>query len=284
MLLKNGILGLVLGSLLLSLAGSCWASIEASPQNTFSAQENNGARVYSLAYTTVLSTNSYFLGRSEHQSSQTHSLRGVIYLPKAFTLSTSLGVNQDFGNEKKLLFRDGALTLASPIVGLSRNIKTTGRATVILPLSEYSSKTAGLMTAISLTPVVSINADKIAPDLTFFYSPTFIYRLYRYETSLDGSSNNEYGLSQNLGIAYSILDNLRLSLNQSYTRSWTHSGSTNDFFSLGQSLSAVFFKSLSLFVGHSIGQSALAANGEEFNTKIFDIKKSNYYAGMSYQF
>ena len=266
---------LVSGVLCSSLASAVTTDLQTKPQEDQS---------YAVSYTTLLTTNAYSVDRPEHQSSQDHLLGGALYFADGSSLSTNFWLNQDFNNERELLTRDSLLTWSKSLGALTDNVSFAGKAAVTLPLSEVSYKTAGLLTAFRVIPVVAVNMNQWVPGMSLVYQPAFIVNFHKYQTATSGSSNNQYSFSQRLTVYVSIVKSVSLTLDHTYVRSWTYLGSVSDFFSLDQSLGAKISERLSLFVGHSIGGGALAANGQESNIRIFDTKDSNYYLGMSYQF
>ncbi len=257
-------------------------------QNTLVELENTKSDqgTYSIdgTYTGFFSTNAYRPGSPDHQSSSDHILTGRLHLPQHYMLSTSLWLNQDFGNERELQTRDSLLTLTKPMGKLIGDISWISRASLTLPLSEKSNKTDGLISAFRLNPLFTWNAKAIIPGLNIIFRPTIIKNFYQYETSLNGRSNFDYTINQRLTFFYSMTDSIFLSLDNTYIKSWTYSGLTNDFYSFDQSLTFVLTKNLSGFVGHAIGGNALAVNGQEMDFRIYDLNNSNYYLGLSYQF
>lgn len=257
-------------------------------QNTLVELENTKSDegTYSIDgnYTTFVSANAYLPDRPEHQSGQDHILVGRLHLPGKYLLSTALWLNQDFGNEKKLLVRDSLLTLTKPLGQIAPNVSFIMRGAVTMPLSKASNETNGLITAFRLNPLFNINASPLLKGLSVIYRPTFIYNVHEYQTSLTGRSNHEYTTSQRITFLYGLLDNLYLSLDNTYMRSWTYLGNTNDFYSFDQSLSTMITPSLSAFLGHSSGGNALNVNGQESDLRIFDTTRSSYYIGINYQF
>ncbi|GEM_PF-3142069 len=262
--------------------------LKVSAQNTLVELENTKSTqdTYSIdaTYTSFVSANAYLPDRAEHQSGQDHILTGRLHLPGKYLLSTSLWLNQDYNNERKLLIRDSVLTLTKPLGKLSANINVIGRAGMTIPLSKASNETNGLITALRVNPLFIVNANSLLEGLSLIFRPSFIFNVHDYETSLTGRSNHEYTMNQRLTILYPLLKNLYLSLDTTYIRSWTYQGNTNDFYSLDQSLSTNFTRNFSGFLGHSIGGNALNVNGQESDIRIFDTRASSYYLGISYQF
>lgn len=263
-------------------------SVGVSAQNTLVELENTKSDegTYSIDgnYTTFVSSNAYLPNRPEHQSGQDHILVGRLHLPGKYLLSTALWFNQDFNNEKELQARDSLLTLTKPVGKILPGINFIMRGAVTLPISEASNETNGLVTAFRLNPLFTLNASSLLKGLTLIYRPSAIYNVHDFKTSLSGRSNHEYTTSQRLTFLYGLMDNLYLSLDNSYVRSWTYDGNTNDFYSFDQSLSTQITKRLSGFLGHSIGGNALNVNGQESDLRIFDTTRSSYYLGISYQF
>lgn len=257
-------------------------------QNTLVELENTKSKdgTYSIdaTYTSFVSTNAYLPNRTEHQSSQDHLLTGRLHLPGNYLLSSTLWINQDFTDERKLQTRDSLVTLTKSMGRVSENISFISRAALTLPLSENSNKTDGLVTALRFNPIFTYNAKNIANGLNIIFRPTVIKNFYQYETSLNGQSNHDYTINQRLTFLYALTKSLFLSLDNTYVRSWTYQGNTNDFFSLDQSLNAVLTTNLSGFIGHSVGGNALNVNGQESDISIYDIERSTYYLGISYQF
>lgn len=264
------------------------AAPKVSAQNTLVELENIKSKqgTFSIdgTYTTFVSTNTYLPDRPEHQSGQDHILLGRLHLPGQYLLSTALWVNQDFTDERELTTRDSLFTLTKPMGKITDNISWISRAALTIPLSERSNKTDGLITAIRINPLFTINAGDLISGLTVIFRPTLINNFYQYKTSLNGRSNFDYTVNQRITLLYGLSENVFLSLDNTYIRSWTYEGNTNDFFSLDQSISAMFTKKLSGFIGHSIGGNALAVNGQEQDISIYDTNRSTYYLGISYQF
>lgn len=259
-----------------------------SAQNTLVELENtkseNGTFSIDATYTSFVSTNAYLTDRAEHKSSQDHLLTGRLHLPGSYLISTTLWMNQDFNNERKLQTRDSLVTLTKSMGKVSENISWISRAAITLPLSEKSDETDGMITALRFNPIITYNAKDILNGLTVVFRPSFINNFYQYETSLNGNSNHNYTVNQRLTFLYSINKSLFLSLDNTYIRSWTYQGNTNDFFSLDQSISTLFTENFSGFIGHSIGGNALNVNGQESDISIYDTRRSTYYLGISYQF
>lgn len=257
-------------------------------QNTVVELENSLSERNKLSvdgtYTTFLSSNTKTPGETDHQSSQDHILTGRLHLPDKYMLSTSFWANQSFQGERKFLVRDSLVTLTRPYGKVTENLSFIPRVALTLPLSENSNKFAGLITGLRFNPILSYNAKEILEGLRIVYRPSVIYNIHKYETAISGDSNYQYSLNQRLTLLYPLLENLYLSLDNTYIRSISYDGTVVDFFSLDQSLSSNITESLGFFIGHNIGGNALAVNGQESDIRIYDREDSQYYIGISYQF
>lgn len=273
---------------LLILLSSVFGSHGVLAQNTLVELENTKSDQsnYSIDgnYTTFVSSNAYLPDRPEHQSGQDHIFVGRLHLPGKYLLSTALWLNQDFNNERELQARDSLLTLTKPVGRIYSGVNLIMRGAVTLPVSEASNETNGLITAFRLNPLLTYNASSILEGLTVIYRPTVIYNVHDFKTSLTGQSNHQFTTSQRVSFLYGLMENLFLSIDNSYIRSWTYDGNTNDFYSFDQSLSTMFTPRFSGFIGHSIGGNALNVNGQESDLRIFDTTRSSYYLGINYQF
>lgn len=257
-------------------------------QNTLVELENTQNQAdeleFNSTYTTWLTNNLYKQSSSENSLSQNHILNGRLSLPGKYMISTSLWFTKDYENERKTLIRDSIVSILKPMGQLFGAINVTARGGLTLPLSKDSNATAGLITAARVNPIFSYNASKYIKNLSLIYRPSAVYNVHEFKTRTDLNSNTNYLFSQRLTIAYGITSKLWLSLDNTYIRSWTYSGNTNDLYSLDQSLSYNFTRDFSLFGGHSVFANALAVNGQESDINLFNKDDSSFYFGLSYNF
>lgn len=260
-------------------------------QTTLVELENStshkGSTNFQMNYTTFLSTNTTLPKRTGHQSSQEHILSMRLSPPKGTQYSLSLNLNHDFTNEREFLLRDSLFMLTGQPKSLSSSVLFIPRTAITLPFSEVSNKFSGLITALRFNPIVTLrfaSENTILRNLSFVYLPSVVWNIHQYQQFINGESNNQYSISQSLSALYSLRPHIFLSLDNTYIRSFTYEGKSNDFFSFNQSISYNFSRDLSLFLGHSLGGNALALSGQESNVQFFNIENSQYYTGVSYQF
>jgi len=259
-----------------------------SAQNTLVELENIKSRGSDFkldgTFTTFASTNTYGFDSPEKSLSQDFIFSGRLSTPGGYIISSSLWFNKDFKNERELNVRDSLVSITKPYGEIVKGISLTNRASLTLALSEFSDKTAGLITAARYNPILSHQATYLLDGLTIIYRPTFIWNFHEFNNRTDGASNYQQTINQRVTLFYMATESLFLSLDNTYIKSWSYDGNTNDIYSLDQSVTYAPNRDLSFFLGHSIGGNSLAVNGQETKIEIFDTRQSQYYIGLSYQF
>ena len=103
---------------------------------------------------------------------------------------------------------------------------------------------------------------------------------HKFNTRLGGGPNTEWSAGLSGSLSYPLGKYVSFGLSGSYGIALTYTPEANEFFSLGQSISASY-KNLGFSVGHSLNSSVYAPDGVNYNVRIFDRDYSNIFANLS---
>ncbi|MCP4914019.1 MAG: hypothetical protein GY909_12985 [Oligoflexia bacterium] len=262
---------------------------QASTNQTAGQVDNSSAKKAPKAWKVGLG--STFESNLQRTDSTDYSLTNTTYGSLKFTteggtsISTSVAIDKDLQGDREQNLRDSTLSLGRSLQKFNDETSLSGSLAFTIPLSDSSRESTGLKTAVRLRPALSYDASKsITEGLSITYLPSVKAYFHDYETKASGGSNTQYAVANRLVIGYSITDSLGLSLDNTYLRTWTYSGVSKDIYSLYQSLGYDVNENFALTVGHAIGGSVLAVNGQEQDIDLFDSENSTIYFDLSFSY
>jgi hypothetical protein len=271
--------------LLSSTAISAEGQDTTTVQTLDSSEGQKVSKIYTLSFSSTFDTNLYeFSDKANKTYANTTTASLGLKLSETYKFSFGLGIDKQLSGDREQKMRDASLSLSRSLYKFNKDLNLSGALKSKLPLSENSSNTTGLITGVTLAPTLSYSAESLLSGLSISYMPSFTRNFYRYTTATTGSSNTQYTLVNRIALSYSFTDQIALSLDNMYIRSWALNGQYNDHFSFDQSLSFSMNDQWGLYAGHAIGGSALAVNGQESNLKLFKSNESSVYLGVSYTY
>lgn len=273
-------------SILLGFYGASTTSLVASTNVTTGQTDNTSAKKTPKPW--KLGLGSTFESNLEETSSTDYSLTNTSYgslkltLDNGVSVSTSIAIDKDLQNDRETTLRDSALSFSKSLHKFNEQLSLAGNLSFAIPLSESSQNITNLYTSIRVRPSLSYDASKSMIDgLSFTYLPSLRTYFHQYETKSTGGSNTRYALSNRLVVSYSLTDSLGISFDNTYLRTWTYQGQSKDIYSLDQSIGYSINDNLAATIGHAIGGSVLAVNGQEQNIDLFNSQTSTIYFDLS---
>lgn len=236
----------------------------------------------SLTISSTTSTGTQKFGDPDKTYTNESAVVSTYKLSEKTSLSLYLWAEKALSGERQFNVQDGYL-------GVGHSIATVGPVSYsviarnYIPLSKNSKDNTHLQYQFMIGPQARIKFDNLGvPGLTVLVRPYFNYYIHKFTTSLTGQSNTQYAFFQRVIIGQSFTDKISVSLDNIYWKSFTYGGKTKDTFYLDQSVSYTFNDNFSMSLGHLIGGSALAPDGQSSNIEIFDERQSNYYVGIEW--
>ncbi|MFT6069292.1 MAG: hypothetical protein ACJAT2_002776 [Bacteriovoracaceae bacterium] len=235
---------------------------------------------YNIGFSSVLASSLHRTSDIDHSLSNKFSITPSISLDGGYTFIAGLSGTKDLKGERKFHMGNGFIALSK---GLRKfdNLSISASLSAVIPLAEATKDIQTLRTGIKLSPKFSYKATE---NSSLSYSPGIKINFHEYKTSLVGTSNTQYSLSQSASYNYNAWDLFSISLGGSYARSFTYNGNSKDFYSLSQSISFAPSDATGIEVGHSIGGNPLSANGTDSDINIFNSRESGVYAGFSFTY
>jgi hypothetical protein len=247
--------------------------------------ENAVKKNYTINLSSFLTTNLFeFQNRDDKAFANISSLSTIYNLQNGYRISSSISFIKDFTSERKTLLRDSSIRVIHSFGEIFERVTLAGTGSIRLPLSKASHTTAGLITGFTATPTFIIKVSDLVPGLGLFYTPSLTYNVHEYKVASTGASNSQYVANNNLTLGYSFLEKFYLQISNSYGRSWSYAGNTNDSFGFDQSVLWSAGSGFTLLAGHNIGGSALAVNGQDSNLQLFGSRESTFYGGVVYTY
>ncbi|PIP93155.1 MAG: hypothetical protein COW00_04060 [Bdellovibrio sp. CG12_big_fil_rev_8_21_14_0_65_39_13] len=239
-------------------------------------------RPWKLAFDSSLASNLHKVSDSvNNQLSNSFAFAASYTVENIGKFGISELMDKDLRGDRLETWYDPSLSFSRSIYKFNDQVSLSGKIASTIPVSEESTKTASLITTTTLTPSLSIDLDNQVKGLSLLYAPNFKRSFHTYQTKSDGSSNIAYSWSNRLVVSYGFLDKFSIVLDQSYGRSTTYLGNTKDKFNFDQSLNYEMNGNVAFALGHSLGGSALAANGRDSNVSVFDKDESQVYLTIS---
>jgi hypothetical protein len=231
----------------------------------------------SLATTTNTGLNE-FSDREKTFDNDLELSLGTKITPK-YSLSFLLAGNKAFNGEREFSLYDSSVSQSYKF-GTFGDISLSGSHKLIVPTSEQSNDIQLLRMGTSLAPKMSYSPKQIT-GLTISYTPSAQLNLHQYKVALDGSSNNQWLLSQALSIQYSFTDQLALEFYGRQRRAYTYEGNQKDSYLFVQSLYYTLNDQWELSLGHSQGGNVLGPNGVDTDVSLFDKRSSTLSFGLT---
>jgi hypothetical protein len=247
--------------------------------------ENAVKKDYVLNLSSFLTTNLFeFQSRDDKAFANISTFSAIYNLQNGYRLASSISFIKDFTGERKTLLRDSSVRVIHNFGDIFERVSLAGTGSIRLPLSKASHTTAGLITGFTATPTFIIKVSDFVPGLGLFYTPSLTYNVHEYKIASTGESNTQFITNNNITLGYSFLEKFYLQISNSYGRTWSYAGNTNDSFSFDQSVLWSAGSGFTLLAGHNIGGSALAVNGQDSNLQLFNSRESTFYGGLVYTY
>ena len=272
--------------ILLALSASPLASENQTTAELSDKKSQNGPLSFRFSLGSYIESSMHKLSDEVNGSLSNTTAMGLSFSHEnGVKVGISLALDKDLRNDREENLRDIGVSVSKKLHTFSKTLSLSGILGTSIPSSENSQKGSSKLSSIRLTPVFSYDASyDVLENLSIIYRPSFAKQFHEFKTTTSGSSNTSYSASNRLIFAYSFNDKWSMAFDNNYIRSWKYNGQYNDLFSFDQSLSYSISDNFSTSIGHAIGGSALAVNGQESDVRLFDSEASAVYFGIDFAY
>jgi len=232
-----------------------------------------------------ISQNSNLKQRSDDEyDAYTDVLAIPTYSFSRVDVSAWLGMSKSWVDEQKFLIQDSRVEIVGKSVDLGAGFKFGYPVFLALPTSKASRKEKSLQASVGARPTINFDFAKIGfRNLKMFYGLSVSKNVHKYSTATDGSSNNEWGISNIVGAGLTLSKKLELAATFFQRNNFTYLGYLRQSFRHDERLSYALNDTISLGVGHTNEGSALKPNGED-TSSVFDRNNSEVYFSLNASF
>lgn len=267
------------------LIAVCTSSGHAS-ENKITQKKEELKKIVNISIDSSITTNLERFDADEKLLQSDHSLTTSLSYLKNINTSLTLSGSKGLNGERKFTLNDAFVNISSNLGTITNSsINVTGLGRIYLPISDNSKENTKLQTRLALSSSFSTPLKGLGyENIQLSYTPSANIFFHQYETSMYGSSNTKYLLSNTLSGNYSINEKLALSLSLSYSRKWTYQSNLSDGYSTAQTLIYNLNNKLTLYGGHTLGGSPLHPNGQDIDIKIFNNRSSLIFSGLNVRY
>ncbi|MEK6578334.1 MAG: hypothetical protein AABZ55_03830 [Bdellovibrionota bacterium] len=228
------------------------------------------------------SSSLYVFGTSERTLQTDLDLSGKYRLSDQFSTALKLGATQELVGEKRFILNDGSIALTYRGWQPLSEVKLDTRLKATVPLSIQSHDRDSLITALALQEGLSYEIKKTGLGISGGLA--VMRAFHQFDTATTGRSELQHQFKAILGLSFSPIEAVTMSLDGSRSASWTYQGHLLNRFGISQEFTFLLAKGVNATVGHSNGGDVLKVNGQDSNVSLVSDTGSNVYAGLSYVF
>lgn len=242
------------------------------------------AKNFSVSPSVGLSSNRYAFNSQQNQSSLDFDAVASYVSSYGVNYGNYFAISKDFVGEEKWEVADGYFYASSSLGQLNEEIKVSGLARVIYPLSETSRKYDHLIGRLMIAPIFTSDLALVgAPFIGLTYRPSYTHSLYEYKVSLNGKSNPRSSIGNLFAVSIDAWSLFTLSSTLSYSVSWSQSGNQRpDSFTWAHEIAIPVSENSELSLAYENVAGAKDPSGTESNVKPFDDKTGVFSAAVSF--
>jgi hypothetical protein len=230
---------------------------------------------------TGASSNLYAIGSTDHEASLDLSLAPTYQFAPDWSVGALLAASQGLTDLQETTLDRTDLVISWKGRRLNSRLTLAASGGIILPYASKRLVLESLLVGARAGVKVSFRAAQSPLDfLTLSYTPSVAKFFHEYRTSVDGTPNSEFSISQTLGLEADVGAGLSLSSAFVLLNGWTYGGTQSDRFRVDGELGYALSERSSLSLGVSTSGTQLKANGVDPNLAIFDTTRSQIWASF----
>ena len=152
--------------------------------------------------------------------------------------------------------------------------------TVVIPVSQLSTKKDQLQTSISAKIALSIAPSNDGDGFSIGTSVSAGRNFHAYDEDINGSVLNEYSSNQGLNLGYA-LGNWSITVDYLNKTRWTYQNNVKSTFELSEELGYQINKMFAVALGHTNAGSTLKDNGTDSNIDFYNENSSTVYGSLT---
>ena len=234
-----------------------------------------------LVIQTGASSNLYPLGSEQHEATLDLSLSPVYRFAPQWSVGAILAGSRQLTDLQEFSLDRSDISLQWKGRALNPLLSVSASGSLILPFAGERLVRESLILGSRVGGRLTFQSREAGWDrFTLSYAPSFAKFFHDYQTSVGGTPNSSFSISQSVGLSAQVSSRLSVSGVLSLSDGWTYGGTQTDRFSVDGELNFDISTRTSLGLGVSTSGSQLKANGVDPNLAIFDSNRSQVWASF----
>lgn len=256
------------------------ASTAASSVSATMPKDPNAEKPFSLSVTLSTSTNLEEESSAADSSGSTIEINPSVRISSKASVSALVSVEADHNTDESKLLNTN-LTLSRDPIKLTDDLSLKLSAVAVLPTDREAREEATLRGAGGITVGLQRNFAIKGKESTISYSANVLKNAHEFTRNNMRESNLSHRLRNTLSLEVTLSKKVSVGASGYYQIGQTYEGVVRETFTAAQSVSYSLDDNFSISLEHSTGGKVFAADGAEWDAKLYDSRKSEIGVSIS---